>query len=83
MKISVLTLFPEMFTPLNTSLLGKAQEKAILEINLINFRDFAINKHQQVDDTPYGGGAGMLLMPQPFIGPWRLWVITPKDGSLS
>lgn len=65
MKISVLTLFPEMFTPLNTSLLGKAQEKAILEINLINFRDFAINKHQQVDDTPYGGGAGMLLMPQP------------------
>ncbi|MCH4170520.1 MAG: tRNA (guanosine(37)-N1)-methyltransferase TrmD [Lactobacillus sp.] len=65
MKISVMTLFPEMFAPLNTSLLGKAQEKAILEINLINFRDFAVNKHQQVDDTPYGGGAGMLLMPQP------------------
>lgn len=65
MKINVLTLFPEMFAPLQTSLLGKAQEKGLLDIQLINFRDYTENKHHHVDDTPYGGGAGMLLMPQP------------------
>ncbi|MFD1672829.1 tRNA (guanosine(37)-N1)-methyltransferase TrmD [Agrilactobacillus yilanensis] len=65
MKINVLTLFPEMFTPLSTSLLGKAQDKGLLDINLVNFRDYTENKHNSVDDTPYGGGAGMLLMPQP------------------
>lgn len=65
MKINILTLFPEMFAPLNTSLLGKAQEKNLLDINLIDFRQYTENKHHSVDDTPYGGGAGMLLMPQP------------------
>lgn len=65
MKINILTLFPEMFAPLNTSLLGKAQEKDLLDINLIDFRAYTENKHHSVDDTPYGGGAGMLLMPQP------------------
>lgn len=65
MKINILTLFPDMFAPLNTSLLGKAQEKGLLDIQLVNFRDFTEDKHHHVDDTPYGGGAGMLLMPQP------------------
>lgn len=67
MKISVFTLFPEMFEALNTSLLGKAQEKSVLEISIINFRDYSEDKHKKVDDTPYGGGVGMLLKPEPLI----------------
>lgn len=66
MKIDVLTLFPKMFEgPLNESILGKAQAKELVEMTVHNFRDFSTNKHQQVDDYPYGGGAGMLLKVQP------------------
>ncbi len=65
MKIDILTLFPEMFTPLKTSILKKAQDKNLLEINIINFRDFSSNKHKQVDDVPFGGGDGMVLMCEP------------------
>lgn len=65
MKIDILTLFPQMFAPLNESLLGKAQAKQLLEIAICDFRQYAINKQHHVDDTPYGGGAGMLLQPQP------------------
>ena len=63
MKFDVLTLFPEMFEPLNQSIIGRAKEKNILEINLINIRDFSKDKHKKVDDTVYGGGAGMLIRP--------------------
>ncbi len=63
MKFSVLTLFPEMFEPIKKSIIGKATEKNIIEINLINIRDFSEDKHKKVDDTPYGGGAGMVIMP--------------------
>ena len=55
MKFNVLTLFPEMFDAINQSIIGKAIEKEIVEINLINIRDFSKNKHKKVDDTPYGG----------------------------
>ncbi len=65
MKIDILTLFPEMFEALNASLLGKAQEKGKLEINIVNFRDFSKNKHKKVDDYAFSGGAGMVLTPQP------------------
>lgn len=65
MKIDILTLFPEMFEALNTSLLGKAQAKGTLKINLVNFRDFSKNKHKKVDDYAFSGGAGMVLTPQP------------------
>ena len=65
MKIDILTLFPQMFAPLNESLLGKAQTKQLLEIAICDFRQYATNKQHHVDDTPYGGGAGMLLQPQP------------------
>lgn len=65
MKIDILTLFPEMFEALNVSLLGKAQEKGKLEINIVNFRDFSKNKHKKVDDYAFSGGAGMVLTPQP------------------
>ena len=63
MKFDVLTLFPEMFEPIKQSIIGKAIEKEIIEINFINIRDFSDNKHKKVDDTPYGGGAGMVMMP--------------------
>lgn len=63
MKFDILTLFPEMFEPINQSILGRAQEKNIIDINVINIRDFSENKHRKVDDTPYGGGAGMVIMP--------------------
>lgn len=66
MKIDVLTLFPRMFDgPMGESIIGKAREKNLLELNVSNFRDFSDNKHQAVDDYPYGGGAGMLLKVQP------------------
>ncbi len=63
MQFNVLTLFPEMFMSLQESIIGKATEKGIIDINLINIRDFSKNKHKKVDDTPYGGGAGMVMMP--------------------
>ncbi len=63
MKFDVLTLFPEMFSSLEESIIGKAREKGLIEINLINIRDFSKDKHKKVDDTPYGGGAGMVMMP--------------------
>lgn len=66
MKIDVLTLFPEMFTGvLGHSILKKAADKHAVQYNVINFREFSDNKHQTVDDYPYGGGAGMVLKPQP------------------
>jgi len=66
MKIDVLTLFPRMFQgPLTESIIGKAIDKDLLQVNVMNFRDYTDNKHQNVDDYPYGGGAGMLLKAQP------------------
>lgn len=63
MKFDVLTLFPEMFEPLKQSIIGKAIEKKLIELNLVNIRDFSKDKHKKVDDTPYGGGAGMVMRP--------------------
>lgn len=63
MKFDVLTLFPEMFKSLDESIIGRAKEKGLIEINLINIRDFSKDKHKKVDDTPYGGGAGMVIRP--------------------
>ena len=63
MKFDVLTLFPEMFDILKQSIIGRAQEKELIDINLVNIRDFSKDKHKKVDDTPYGGGAGMVMMP--------------------
>lgn len=59
MKINVLTLFPEMFSAVTeSSILGRAQDRGILDINLINIRDFSKDKHNKADDTPFGGGPG-------------------------
>lgn len=62
MKISILTLFPEVFTPvINSSILSRAQRKGLVEFEVVNLRDFALDKHKTVDDSPYGGGVGMVL----------------------
>jgi len=66
MKITILTLFPEMFqTPLDHGIFKRAKEKGVVVIEIVNFRDFAKDKHRKVDDYPYGGGAGMILKPEP------------------
>ncbi len=66
MKIDILTLFPEMFEGfINTSIIKRAIEKEIIQVNLINFRDYSPLNNKQVDDTPYGGGAGMILRCEP------------------
>ena len=67
MKIDILTLFPGMFDIFNHSIIGRAKEKGILEITATNIRDYTLDKHKKVDDYPYGGGAGMVMAPQPII----------------
>lgn len=66
MKFDILTLFPEMFEAvLGTSVIGKAVDRGIIELNFVQIRDFAFNKHRQVDDCPYGGGTGMVMQAEP------------------
>lgn len=80
MKIDVLTLFPEMFSGvLSQSILKKAQEGGAASYNVINFRPFSDNKHQTVDDYPYGGGAGMVLKPQPIFDAVNKLLSEPKE----
>ncbi len=67
MRIDILTLFPEMFSIFNHSIIGRAQKKKILSINATNIRDYSNNKHKQIDDYPYGGGAGMVMMAPPIV----------------
>ncbi|KEI17055.1 tRNA (guanosine(37)-N1)-methyltransferase TrmD [Clostridium haemolyticum] len=67
MRIDILTLFPEMFDIFNHSIIGRAINKEILQINAYNIRDYSENKHKKVDDYPYGGGAGMVMTPQPIV----------------
>jgi len=64
MRIDILTLFPSMFSPLEESIIGKAKSKGLLDINIIDLRAFARDKHKTADDTPYGGGAGMVMKPE-------------------
>lgn len=65
MRVDILTLFPEMFAPLQASMMKLAQEKGLLELHITNIRDYATDKHQVTDDRPYGGGAGMVMKPEP------------------
>jgi tRNA (guanine37-N1)-methyltransferase len=89
MRIDILTLFPEMFSPLGHSILGRAQAAGIVEIVLSNIRDFATDNYKKVDDKPYGGGPGMVMMCQPIFDclehvsrlsdrPGRLIMLTPQ-----
>ncbi|NBD33379.1 MAG: tRNA (guanosine(37)-N1)-methyltransferase TrmD [Cyanobacteria bacterium] len=66
MRFDVITLFPDFFhSPLSSGIVGRALQKQIAEVNFVNPRDFAFDKHRRVDDEPYGGGVGMLLKPEP------------------
>lgn len=65
MKIDILTLFPEMFVPLYTSIVGRAVKNNKIDIKVHDIRDYTLDKHKKCDDTPFGGGAGMVMMPQP------------------
>ena len=65
MRIDILTLFPEMFAPLSMSILGRAQKNGKIEIVVTDIRNYTLDKHKKCDDTPFGGGAGMVMMPQP------------------
>lgn len=65
MKIDILTLFPESFAPFKESIISRAQKNGVIEINIINIRDFTLDKHKKCDNTPFGGGAGMLMSVQP------------------
>ncbi len=68
MRIDILTLFPSMFDGfLNESIIKRARDSKKVEINIVNFRDYSLDPHHKVDDTPYGGGAGMVLTPQPIM----------------
>lgn len=79
MRIDYLTLFPEMFEGvLNYSILKRAQDKGMLNVNTVNFRDYAENKHNQVDDYPFGGGQGMVLKPEPIFNALESLQHTPK-----
>ncbi len=66
MRLDVISIFPEYLNPLQLSLIGRAAEDGILDLNVTNLRDFTTDKHRKVDDTPYGGGAGMVMMPEPW-----------------
>ena len=79
MRIDYLTLFPEMFEGvLNHSILKRAQDKGMLAVNTVNFRDYAENKHNQVDDYPFGGGQGMVLKPEPIFNALESLQQTPE-----
>ena len=71
MKINILTIFPEMFEPLKHSILGRAADNGILEISVTDIRDYTLDRHNRVDDTPYGGGAGMVMQVQPILDAFR------------
>ena len=79
MRFDIITLFPDFFTsPLNCSLLGKAIAKKIATVNLVNPRDFTIDKHRKVDDITYGGGVGMLLKPEPMFAAVESLPVLPQ-----
>ena len=79
MRIDAITIFPDYFKALDLSLLGKAREKNLIDLRVRDLRDFTFDKHKTVDDSPYGGGAGMLMKPEP----WGLAFdeILPEDGN--
>lgn len=94
MKFNVLTLFPDMIMDgLNHSIIGKAMDKGLITVNPVNFRDYTTDKHKKVDDYPYGGGAGMVIQPQPVLDafkdmqkqgvPGRLIYLTPQGKTFN
>ena len=91
MKVTILTIFPEFVESiLNYSIVGKAIEKELLEVKILNIRDFALDKHKMTDDTPYGGGPGMVMKPEPIFnafeslnGDYHSIMMTPQGSVLN
>ena len=81
MKVNILTIFPDMFAPLRQSMLGRAIDNGILEISVTDIRDYTLDKHNRVDDTPYGGGAGMVMRCQPVLDALRSVRGSAESGS--
>ncbi len=82
MKIDCITIFPEMFTPMKSSIMGRAQNKGLMEFNTVYLRDFAINDYGQVDDVPYGGEPGMVLRPEPLAAAIRSTGVKEDGGKV-
>ena len=79
MRFDIVTLFPDFFrSPLSSGLLGKALTRGIAQVQLINPRDFATDKHRRVDDEPYGGGVGMLMKPEPIFAAVESLPVLPR-----
>jgi tRNA (guanine37-N1)-methyltransferase len=84
MRLDIITIFPEYFAPLDVSLLGRARRTGILDVRVHDLRQWTHDRHHTVDDTPYGGGPGMVMKPEPWgealatVGPGRLIVPTPS-----
>ncbi|MDR7483848.1 MAG: tRNA (guanosine(37)-N1)-methyltransferase TrmD [Armatimonadota bacterium] len=79
MRIDIVSIFPEALTALDVSILGRARERGLVEIVVWNLRDFAPDRHRQVDDVPYGGGPGMVMKPEPFFA--AVDAIAPPGGD--
>ena len=82
MRIDCITIFPEMFTPMTQSIMGRAQNKGILQFNTVFLRDFAVNDYGQVDDVPYGGEPGMVLRPEPLAQAIRSTGVKEDGGKV-
>lgn len=82
MKIDCITIFPEMFTPMKSSIMGRAQNKGLMEFNTVYLRDFAINDYGQVDDVPYGGEPGMVIRPEPLAAAIRSTGVKEDGGKV-
>ncbi|MBR2091526.1 MAG: tRNA (guanosine(37)-N1)-methyltransferase TrmD [Fibrobacter sp.] len=82
MKIDCITIFPEMFAPMKSSIMGRAQAKGLFEFNTVYLRDFAINDYGQVDDVPYGGEPGMVLRPEPLANAIRSTGVKEDGGKV-
>lgn len=81
MRFDVLTLFPELIeSHMNFSIMKRASDEGIIDVHTVNPRDYTLDKHKKVDDTPYGGGAGMVLMPQPYVDAYELGVNKLKNS---
>src|SRR3990167_5862449 len=94
LNFTVITIFPEMFTsPLSHSILKKAQEKELIAVRIVDLRDYATDRHRTTDDSPYGGGQGMVMKPEPLIAAIedarkkgknpRVILLTPQGKALN
>ena len=81
MKFDILTLFPEMFAPLDLSMLGRAVKNGLIDFNVVNIRDFSQDKHKKTDDTPFGGGHGMVMMTDPIFRAMKAIGVEPDDDA--